>query len=78
MIGKIIGALVVLGIVGYFMVSLGSKAKEAPKSAAVSKLQNEIQQQRQELENIEGGLVVTLPQAEAPAAPGEEDAGTEE
>ncbi|HRI76349.1 MAG TPA: hypothetical protein PLX33_05105 [Alphaproteobacteria bacterium] len=66
MIGKIIGALVVLGIVGYFMVSLGSKAKEAPQSAAVSKLQNEIQQQRQQLDNIEGSLTVQQPVAPAP------------
>ncbi|HRJ67822.1 MAG TPA: hypothetical protein PLW48_11865 [Alphaproteobacteria bacterium] len=66
MIGKIIGALVVLGIVGYFMVSLGSKAKEAPQSAAVSKLQNEIQQQRQQLDNIEGNLTVQQPVTSAP------------
>lgn len=66
MIGKIIGALVVLGIVGYFMVSLGSKAKEAPQSAAVSKLQNEIQQQRQQLDNIEGSLSVQPPVTPAP------------
>lgn len=72
MIGKIIGALVVLGIVGYFMVSLGSKAKEAPQSAAVSKLQSEIQQQRQQLDNIEGGLTVQQPATPAPEA--EEDA----
>lgn len=53
MIGKIIGALAVLGIVGYFMISLGSKAQNAPQSEAVSKLQKELQEQRAQIEGLD-------------------------
>ncbi len=54
MIAKIIGALVVLGIVGYFMVSLGMKGEDAQQSAAVSQLQKQIQEQRAQAEGLDG------------------------
>lgn len=65
MIAKIIGALVVLAIVGYFMVSLGMKGEEAQQSAAVSQLQKQMQEQRAQVEGLEG--VEGAPQAEPPA-----------
>ena len=62
MFAKIISGLVVLGIVAYFMMSLGTKAHDAPKSAAVSKLQNELQEQRQQIEGLD--VVKKAPQPE--------------
>lgn len=53
MIAKIIGSLVVLGIVGYFMIALGTKAQDAPQREAVSKLQKELQEQRAQMEGLD-------------------------
>jgi hypothetical protein len=64
MIAKIIGALVVLGIVGYFMISLGTKAQDAHQSEAVSKLQKELQEQRAQMEGLD---VLGGPAKPAPA-----------
>lgn len=69
MIAKIIGALVVLGIVGYFMISLGMRAQDAPKSEAVSKLQKELQEQRAQMEGLDvlgGPARLAAPQQDAP------------
>ncbi|MDP2206435.1 MAG: hypothetical protein Q8K65_09035 [Alphaproteobacteria bacterium] len=72
MIAKVIGALVVLVVVGYFMVSLGMKAQDAPKSEAVSKLQKELQEQRAQMDGLD---IVGAPPQPAPARQdGAEDA----
>ena len=66
MIAKVIGGLVVLGIVAYFLVSLGGKAQEAQQSTAVSQLQKQIQDQRSQLQDIEGGISSDQPSAAQP------------
>jgi uncharacterized membrane-anchored protein YhcB (DUF1043 family) len=62
MFAKIISGLVVLGIVAYLMMSLGTKAQDASQSKAVSKLQSELQEQRQQLEGLD--VVKKAPQPE--------------
>lgn len=52
MIAKVIGGLVVLAIVGYFLISLGGKAEQATKSDAVHQLQKQISDQRSQLEGL--------------------------
>ncbi|MFN7113150.1 MAG: hypothetical protein ACK4PK_02200 [Alphaproteobacteria bacterium] len=71
MIAKVIGALVVLGIVGYFLFSLGTRAQDATKSEAVSKLQKELQQQRAQMEGLD---IVGVPPQPEPVQQRSEDA----
>lgn len=66
MIGKVIAGLVVLGIVAYFLVSLGGRAQDAQESVAVSHLQKQIQEQRAQLQDIEGGIAADAHTANQP------------